>query len=145
MRKIITFTLALLALTTFANSRNDKDVKLHQAGCGNGYDQIYIEPPYVTYDDNLNELYVYFGSTGTIDLEYDDGTGAPYYYIYGESHSGFESRPGHYLLLIIYMVKATTVVILPLTPTYLRVTILLLSIVYMDTHIMETSLYPNNM
>lgn len=76
MKKIITFSLVLLALTTFANGRNDKNVVLHQGGCGNGHDQIYIEPPYVTYDDDLNELYVYFGTTGTIDLEYDDGTGA---------------------------------------------------------------------
>ena len=113
MRKIITFTLALLALTTFANSRNDKDVKLHQAGCGNGYDQIYIEPPYVTYDDNLNELYVYFGSTGTIDLEYDDGTGAPYYYIYGESHYGgytatYTYLPAGYYTITIHSVYGFT-------------------------------------
>ena len=37
-----------------------------------GLDQISIEPPYVTYDEELNELYVYFGSTGTIYLEYLD-------------------------------------------------------------------------
>ena len=35
MRKIITFSLALLALTAFANGRNDKDVVLHQSGGGN--------------------------------------------------------------------------------------------------------------
>lgn len=89
MRKIITFTLALLAMTTFANGRNDKDVVLHQGGCGNGLNQIYIEPPYVTYDDELNELYVYFGTTGTIDIEYVDTLGTPYYLVYGESHVGY--------------------------------------------------------
>ena len=76
MKKIITFTLALLALTTFANGRNEHEVVLHNSSGAIGHDQIYIEPPYVTYDDDLNELYVYFGTTGTIDLEYDDGTGA---------------------------------------------------------------------
>ena len=91
MRKIITFTLALLALTTFANSRNDKDVKLHQAGCGNGYELVYLDPPQVTYDDDLNELYVYFGSTGTIDLEYLDPTGMPCTLVNGESHPGYTS------------------------------------------------------
>ena len=113
MRKIITFSLVLLALTTFANGRNDKSVVLHQGGCGNGYDQIYIEPPYVTYDENLNELYVYFGSTGTIDLEYDDGTGAPYYYIYGESHSGYTSTtynnlPSGYYTITIHSIYGYT-------------------------------------
>ena len=64
MKKIITFTLALLALTTFANGRNDHEVVLHNGGNGSGLNQITIEPPYVTYDDDLNELYVYFGTTG---------------------------------------------------------------------------------
>ena len=91
MRKIFTFLLVLSALMTFANGRNDNDVVLHHGGSGNGNDQIYIEPPYVTYDGDLNELYVYFGTTGTIDLEYDDGTGAPYYLVYGESHVGYTS------------------------------------------------------
>lgn len=96
MRKIITFTLALLALTTFANSRNDKDVKLHQAGCGNGNELVYLDPPQVTYDEELNELYVYFGSSGTIDLECVDEIG-PYYYIYGEYHYGNTSTTYNYL------------------------------------------------
>ena len=113
MKKIITFSLVLLALTTFANGRNDKNVVLHQGGCGNGHDQIYIEPPYVTYDDDLNELYVYFGTTGTIDLEYDDGTGAPYYYIYGESHYGgytatYTNLPSGYYTITIHSVFGYT-------------------------------------
>ena len=89
MRKIFTFSIALLALTTFANGRNDKDVLLHQSGGGNGHELVYLDPPQVTYDEELNELYVYFGSSSTIDLECDDGTGTPYYFIYGEYHSGY--------------------------------------------------------
>ena len=81
MRKIITFLLALLALTTFANKKNDREVVLHQGGCGNGFELVYIDPPQVTYDEDLNELYVYFGSSGTIDLECNDAIG-PYYYIF---------------------------------------------------------------
>lgn len=97
MRKIFTFTLALLALTTFANGRNDKDVELHQAGGGNGHELVNLEPPQVTYDEELNELTVYFGSSSTIDLECDDGTGTPYYIIYGEYHSGYTSATYYYL------------------------------------------------
>ena len=33
------------------------DVVIHSNN-GNGHDQIYVEPPHVTYDDDLNELYV---------------------------------------------------------------------------------------
>lgn len=47
MRKIITFSLALLALTTFANSRNDRDVVLHHSGGENGHELVYIDPPRV--------------------------------------------------------------------------------------------------
>ncbi len=112
MRKIFTFSIALLALTTFATGRNDREVVLHHSG-SNSNDQIYIEPPYVTYDDNLNELYVYFGSTGTIDLEYDDGTGAPYYYIYGEIHAGYTSTsynnlPSGYYTITIHSIYGYT-------------------------------------
>lgn len=109
MRKIITFTLALLAITTFANGRNDDDVVLHHGGSGNGYELVYIDPPRVTYDEELNELYVYFGTTGTIDLEYDDGTGAPYYYIYGESHYGGYTATYTYLPAGYYTIKIHSV------------------------------------
>ena len=90
MRKIFTFSIALLALTTFATGRNDREVVLHHSG-SNSNDQIYIEPPYVTYDDDLNELYVYFGSTSTIDLEYLDPTGMPCTLVNGESPPGYTS------------------------------------------------------
>lgn len=91
MRKIFTFTLALLALTTFANGRNEHEVVLHHGSSNHGNEQVYIEPPYVTYDDNLNELYVYFGTTGTIDLEYVDTLVTPYCYVQGENHSSNSS------------------------------------------------------
>lgn len=34
-----------------------------------GHDQIYVEPPVVTYDDDLNELHVYFGSNSSINID----------------------------------------------------------------------------
>ena len=113
MRKIITISLALLALTTFANGRNEHEVVLHNGSSNHGNEQVYIEPPYVTYDDNLNELYVYFGTTGTIDIEYDDGTGAPYYYIYGETHAGYTSTsynnlPSGYYTITIHSIYGYT-------------------------------------
>ena len=72
------FFLTILAMvaTVLSVFATPNEIVVHTGGAGNGYDQIYIEPPYVTYDDDLNELYVYFATTGTIDLEYDDGTGA---------------------------------------------------------------------
>ena len=99
------FLLLLLFIASSQFSFSN-DVVIHHSG-SNGLDQIYIEPPYVTYDDNLNELYVYFGSTGTIDLEYDDGTGAPYYYIYGEGHYGgytatYTNLPAGYYTITIH-------------------------------------------
>ena len=54
-----------------------------------GHDNVYFEPPTVTYDDDLNELHVYFGSTSTINIEYTDPTGTPYYFVYGENHAGY--------------------------------------------------------
>ena len=47
-----------------------------------GNELVNIDPPQVTYDEELNELYVYFGSTGSIDLECDDGIGIPLLYIW---------------------------------------------------------------
>ena len=113
MRKIITFTLALLAITTFANGRNDDDVVLHHGGSGNGYELVYIDPPRVTYDDDLNELYVYFGSTGTIDLEYLDPTGMPCTLVNGESHPGYTSTtyyslPAGYYTITIHSIYGYT-------------------------------------
>ena len=71
MRKIVFLSLAFLALIAFANNRNDREVVLHHGG-GKGLNQVHVDPPQVTYDDELNQLTVYFGSTGNITLEYLD-------------------------------------------------------------------------
>ena len=55
--------------------RNDKEVVLHNGGSNQGLELVNLEPPQVTYDEDLNKLTVYFGSSSTIDLECDDGTG----------------------------------------------------------------------
>lgn len=102
---LIFFLLLSSSMSMFINSHE----VLMQDKKRPGNDQIYIEPPYVTYDDDLNELYVYFGSTGTIDLEYDDGTGAPYYYIYGESHYGGYTATYTYLPAGYYMITIHSV------------------------------------
>ena len=85
--KTLLFIVALLVTgntsTAFCN-----DVVIHSNN-GHGNDHVYFEPPTVTYDDDLNELHVYFGSTSTINIEYTDPTGTPYYYVYGESHVGY--------------------------------------------------------
>ena len=84
---LIIFLLLSSSMSMFINSHE----VLMQDKKRPGNDQIYIEPPYVTYDDDLNELYVYFGSTGTIDLEYLDPTGMPCTLVNGESHPGYTS------------------------------------------------------
>ncbi len=95
----------LLAICNNASAHRDV-VIVHSGGSNQGLNQIYIENPRVTYDDALNELYVYFGSSGTIDLECDDGTGTPYYYIYGEYHPACDTAtysnlpPGYYTITI---------------------------------------------
>ncbi len=95
--------LLFIASTQFSFSN---DVVIHHSG-SNGLNQIYIDPPQVTYDEELNELYVYFGTTGTIDLECDDGTGTPYYYVYGEGHYGgytatYTNLPAGYYTITIH-------------------------------------------
>ena len=97
MRKTVFLLFALFALSSFANGRNDNDVVLHQSGGFNGHELVYLDPPQVTYDVELNELTVYFGSTSTIDLVCDDGTGTPYYFVYGEYHSGNTSTTYYFL------------------------------------------------
>ena len=82
------FLLFFLLMLPFALFANDKEVVMHNPS-GSHYELVDLDPPVVTYDDELNELTVYFGSSSTIDLECDDGTGTPYYIIYGEYHSGY--------------------------------------------------------
>ena len=104
MRKNTLYILSLLVSFCFINGLAN-DVVIHSS-TGNGLNQIYIENPRVTYDDALNELYVYFGSSGTIDLECVDATGTPYYYIYGEYHPACDTAtypnlpPGYYTITI---------------------------------------------
>ena len=113
MRKIIVFLLSLLVLPAFANGRNEHEVVLHNVGNNQGHDQIYVEPPSVTYDDELNELTVYFGTAGSIDLMYLDLSGTPEYYIYGENHYGgytatYSSLPAGYYTITIHSIYGYT-------------------------------------
>ena len=67
----------------------------------------------MTYDDSLNQLYVYFGTTSTIDIEYVDPTGTPYYLVYGESHVGYTSTtytnlPAGYYTITIHSIYGVT-------------------------------------
>ena len=108
-KEFLIFILLTLSLPIFAN---DNEVIMHNPG-NNGHNQIYVEPPSVTYDDDLNQLYVYFGSTGTIDIEYLDSTGAPYYLVYGESHAGYTSAtynslPAGYYTITIHSIYGYT-------------------------------------
>ncbi len=98
--------LLLLSFVVGVPSINSREIDVHTSKGNQGNNQIYIEHPRVTYDDELNELYVYFGSSGTIDLECDDGTGTPYFYVYGEYHVACETAtfsslpPGYYTITI---------------------------------------------
>ena len=110
MKKIFILFFTLLALTLWAN---DREVILHNGGHNHGYDQIYFEPPTVTYDDDLNELHVYFGSTSTINIEYTDPTSTPYYFVYGENHAGYTattyySLPTGYYTITIHSIYGIT-------------------------------------
>ncbi len=60
-----------LLFIAFSQMLYSNDVVIHHSG-GIGNNQIYVDPPRVTYDEELNELTVYFGSTGTVDIEYVD-------------------------------------------------------------------------
>ncbi len=94
MRPVLLLLVFLaMPISTWAN---DNEVVMHNPSGSNFY-QIGIDPPVVTYDEELNELTVYFGSTSTIDLECVDDLGTPYYYVYGENHSGYTSTTYTYL------------------------------------------------
>ncbi len=95
-RKTALAIVALIYLCNFSIAYG-KDVVIHSSNGNNGLELVNLDPPQVTYDEELNELYVYFGSTGSIDLDCDDGTGTPYYIIYGEYHSGYTSATYYYL------------------------------------------------
>lgn len=112
MKKII-FSLAFLFVFSISSIANEREIVLGNGHYGHGNDQINVEPPYVTYDDDLNELYVYFGSTSTIDLEYLDSTGTPNYFVQGESHFGYTSTiytglPAGYYTITIHSIYGYT-------------------------------------
>lgn len=87
--------LLLLLFTALSQLSYSNDIVIHNSN-PNSHELVYLDPPQVTYDEELNELTVYFGSTSTIDLECVDAIG-PYYYIYGEYHYGNTSTTYYYL------------------------------------------------
>ena len=112
MKKTILF-IVLLFVFSLSNNANEREIVLGQGPLRPGFDQISVDPPYVTYDDDLNELYVYFGSTGTIDLEYLDPTGMPCTLVNGESHPGYTSAtyyslPAGYYTITIHSIYGYT-------------------------------------
>ena len=105
MRKNTLYILSLLVSFCFINGLAN-DVVIHSS-TGNGHEQIYLDPPYVTYDDDLNELYVYFGSTSTIDIEGYDALGTLCYSVYSEGHYGgytatYTNLPAGYYTITIH-------------------------------------------
>jgi hypothetical protein len=105
--------IAFLFCFSFTNFANEREIVLGQGNLGNGHDQIHVDPPQVTYDDELNELSVYFGSTGTITLEYLDAGGSPYYFVYDENHPGYtyasySSLPAGYYTITIHSIYGYT-------------------------------------
>ena len=114
MRKKILFLIILVSMTTVLNvTATPNEIVVHTGGGNHGFDQISVDPPYVTYDDDLNELYVYFGSTSTIDLEYLDPTGMPCTLVNGESHPGYTSTtyyslPAGYYTITIHSIYGYT-------------------------------------
>ena len=109
IKKILFFiSFLLLFVPTFA-----REIILREHSPNQGHDQISIEPPIVAYDDDLNELYVYFGTTSTIDIEYVDALGTPYYLVQGESHVGYTSTiytglPAGYYTITIHSIYGYT-------------------------------------
>lgn len=106
------FFLLFAILANFCILAEPDQVVVHSSH-GNGYELVNLDPPQVTYDEELNELYVYFGSSGTINLECDDGTGTPYYYVYGEYHVACETTtysnlPSGYYTITIHSVYGIT-------------------------------------
>ena len=104
---IICFFVGIMAYS------NHNVVVVHSSGGGTGNGLIYIEPPYVTYDEELNELYVYFGTTSTIDLVNVNSSGIPFFYVCGENHYGgdtatYTNLPAGYYTITIHSVYGIT-------------------------------------
>lgn len=109
------FFLTILAMvaTVLSVFATPNEIVVHTGGAGNGYNQIYVEQPHITYDEDLNELYVYFGTSSTIDIEYLDPNGTPYCYVSGEYHySGYTATytnlPAGYYTITIHSVYGYT-------------------------------------
>ena len=107
------FFFLVFILCGIAQMAFPRDVVIREKGPNHGFDQISVDPPTVTYDDDQNELYVYFGSTGTIDLEYLDPTGMPCTLVNGESHPGYTSAtyyslPAGYYTITIHSIYGYT-------------------------------------
>ena len=112
MKKNFT-ALAIVLLFVLSIFANEREIVLGHTNLGNGHNQIYVDPPRVTYDEELNELTVYFGSTGTVDIEYVDTLGTPYCYVQGESHSSNSSTtytglPAGYYTITIHSIYGYT-------------------------------------
>ena len=110
-RTISTLIILLCSCTSMLVSSHE--VIMHDPKSNQGLNQVHVDPPQVTYDDELNQLTVYFGSTGNITLEYLDDTGTPYYYVYGESHVGYtianySSLPAGYYTITIHSIYGYT-------------------------------------
>ena len=112
MQRTISFFIILLCSCT-SMLVSSHEVIMHDPKSNQGHDQIHVDPPQVTYDDDLNQLYVYFGSTGTINIEYLNSTGTRYYLVYGESHAGYTSAtynslPAGYYTITIHSIYGYT-------------------------------------
>ena len=91
MKNSFFLTYLWIVVTSLNLFATPNEIVVHTGGVGNGHNQIYVDPTRVTYDEELNELTVYFGSTGTVDIEYVDTLGTPYCYVQGENHSSNSS------------------------------------------------------
>ena len=108
------FLFALIMMTLSSNVvLNAYEVATHTSVGGNGNNQVVVVPPQVTYDDGLNELTVFFGTTSTIDIEYIDPSGTPYYFVQGEYHVDYSTTtyynlPAGYYTITIHSVYGYT-------------------------------------
>ena len=96
-RTISTLIILLCSCTSMLVSSHE--VIMHDPKSNQGHDQIHVDPPQVTYDDELNQLTVYFGSTGNITLEYLD---------VGYTIANYSSLPAGYYTITIHSIYGYT-------------------------------------
>lgn len=111
MKKTILFFMSIVASFCMMNVVAN-DVVIHSNN-SNGNNQVVVVPPQVTYDDGLNELTVFFGTTSTIDIEYIDSSGTPYFFVQGEYHVDYSTTtyynlPAGYYTITIHSVYGYT-------------------------------------